>query len=153
MKITTTPAAVWRPRTARQDTEQQCPLCFLNATASLGQKIQGNFEMSAGSKCLENMIAGRPQHIMVILRNQSNNKENLPRTHDSKFWSQPFSFEGVHIRPTGSEISRSPQEQHGDPQQPDKTEESGVRCVFSMKLLRKFQEISECLQDQSVSKI
>ena len=46
--------------------------------------------MSAGSKCLEHMIAGRPQGIMAILRNQSNNKENLPRTHASNFWSQPF---------------------------------------------------------------
>ena len=86
---------------------------------------------------------------MVILRNQSNNKENLPRTHDSKFWSQPFSLEGVHIRPKG------PQEQHGRPQRLDKTEESGVSYVFSMKLLlwEKFKETSERLQDQSVSKI
>ena len=84
-------------------------------------KIQGNLGISAGSQCFEIMIAGRPQHIMVIPRNQSNNKENLPRTHDSKFWSQPFSLEGVHIRPKG------PQEQHGRPQRFDKTEESGVR--------------------------
>ena len=87
---------------------------FFNETASLGRKFK---------------VAGRPQHIMVILRNQSKNKENLPRTHDSKFWSQPFSLEGVHIRPKG------PQEQHGRPQRLDKTEESGVRYVFSMKLL------------------
>ena len=32
--------------------------------------------MSAGSKCLENMIAGRLQDIMVILRNQCSNKAN-----------------------------------------------------------------------------
>ena len=96
---------------------------FFNETASLGRKFK---------------VAGRPQHIMVILRNQSNNKENLPRTHDTKFWSQPFSVEGVHMPPKG------PQEQHGRPQRLDKTEESGVRYV---------KEISECLQDQSVSKI
>ena len=106
--------------------------------------------MSAGLHSFEIMIAGRPQHIMVIPRNQSNNKENLPRTHDSKFWSQPFSLEGVHIRPKG------PQEQHGRPQRLDKTEESGVRYVFfneTASMGEKFKEISECLQDQSVSKI
>ena len=163
VKITTTPAAAWRPRTARQDTEQQCPLCFSmklllwaensrlqeglstswwfseikaiikktylaltirNSGAShflwreytyvrkvpkssmdapngstrqrkvvsvmffqwncfYGRKFQGNLVMSAGSKCLENMTAGRLQDIMVILRNQCNNKANLLVTLDS----------------------------------------------------------------------
>ena len=53
--------------------------------------------MSAGLQCFEIMIAGRPQEGIVMVRNQCKNEENLVVTHDSKFWSQPFSFEGVHI--------------------------------------------------------
>ena len=105
--------------------------------------------MSAGSKCLENMIAGRLQDIMVILRNQCNNKANLLVTLDSKFWSQPFSFEGVHIRPEKywdrvcHDHSKSSM---GAPDGPAR-QKRGVRCAFSTKLLfwaensRKFRNV------------
>ena len=94
--ITITPRAAWGHPTGRQDRKEVFVVLSQRSCFS-GRKIQGNFEMSAGLQCFEIMIAGRPQEGIVMVRNQCKNEENLVVTHDLKFWSQPFSFEGVHI--------------------------------------------------------
>ena len=94
--ITITPRAAWGHPTGRQD-RKGVFVVFSQRNCFSGRNTQGHFKMSAGSHCFENMIAGMPQEGIVMVRNQCKNEENLVVTHDLKFWSQPFSFEGVHI--------------------------------------------------------
>ena len=110
--------------------------------------------MSAGSQCLENMIAGRLQDIMVILRSQCNNKANLLVTLDSASHSLLREYTYV-LKVLGSCISRSLQEQHGGTRRAGKTEKRCSLCFLNETAILggKFKEISKCLQDYSASKL